>query len=122
VDFSAEALARPRVFSNGDGNIANYLCSGHKMYVVDFENAGYSTLEFELAELMEHVSFLPYRSHYELFSVAETLADSKFLMTCRRLQATWWLQQLQPGGRFHLANPPEWTVIQSTHLAALLME
>ena len=44
------------VFTNGDGNLANYLCDGSDVRVVDFEYAGRSDLTTELAEITEHVS------------------------------------------------------------------
>lgn len=44
------------VFTNGDGNLANYLWDGLDVRVVDFEYAGRSDLTTELAEITEHVS------------------------------------------------------------------
>ncbi len=44
------------VFTNGDGNLSNYLWDGSDIRVVDFEYAGRSELATELAEITEHVS------------------------------------------------------------------
>jgi hypothetical protein len=49
------ASTRP-VFTNGDGNLANYVWDGTLVRVVDFEYAGRSELSQELVEITEHVS------------------------------------------------------------------
>jgi hypothetical protein len=45
-----------RVVGHGDSNLANYLWDGQRVAIVDFEDGGWSTIEYELASLIEHRS------------------------------------------------------------------
>jgi len=45
-----------RVFSRGDSNLLNWLRAGTSSACVDFEFAGYSTVTFDAADLIEHIS------------------------------------------------------------------
>jgi hypothetical protein len=49
-------LSGRRVVGHGDANLANYLWDGQRVRVVDFEDGGWSTLDYELASLVEHRS------------------------------------------------------------------
>ncbi|GAB7101898.1 hypothetical protein JCM4814A_02120 [Streptomyces phaeofaciens JCM 4814] len=44
------------VFSRGDSNLLNWLRDGHSSPVVDFEYSGHSTVHFDAADLIEHIS------------------------------------------------------------------
>lgn len=44
------------VLGHIDPNLANYLWDGHRVRIVDFEDAGRSDPEFELADLVEHIA------------------------------------------------------------------
>jgi len=45
-----------RVFSRGDSNLLNWLRAGTSSACVDFEFSGYSTVTFDAADLIEHIS------------------------------------------------------------------
>jgi hypothetical protein len=49
-------LVGRRVVGHGDANLANYLWDGQRIRIIDFEDGGWSSLEYELASLIEHRS------------------------------------------------------------------
>lgn len=55
VSVLAGPLAE-RVFSQGDGNLGNFVWDGARCHVVDFEDSGISDPAYEVADLVEHVS------------------------------------------------------------------
>lgn len=48
--------AAPTVFSRGDANLLNWLRDGDSSTCVDFEYSGHSTVFFDAADLIEHIS------------------------------------------------------------------
>lgn len=48
--------AAPTVFSRGDANLLNWLRDGDDTPCVDFEYSGHSTVFFDAADLIEHIS------------------------------------------------------------------
>lgn len=113
----------PWVFGPGDGNLANYLWSGSKVQVVDFEESGRSDRAFELAEITEHVSswvehpldVSAFLGHFDL-----TAAESTRLRGCRRLLALVWLFLLAFDDKDSPRNPPGTAGRQADRLLALL--
>ncbi|WP_309650549.1 aminoglycoside phosphotransferase family protein [Nocardioides sp.] len=108
----AGALAQgpvDRVFTHGDGNIANLLWDGATCRVVDFEDAGVSDPAYEVADLLEHVSVW-LRGIVRPEDLLERLglsdAQSRRVLSARRLFATFWLLMLLPGGPADARNPP----------------
>ncbi|WP_341928124.1 aminoglycoside phosphotransferase family protein [Nocardioides psychrotolerans] len=108
----ADALARgpvDRVFTHGDGNIANLLWDGDTCRVVDFEDAGVSDPAYEVADLLEHVS-VGLRGIVRPEDLLERLglsdAQHRRVLSARRLFATFWLLMLLPGNRADARNPP----------------
>jgi Phosphotransferase enzyme family len=58
LDQSAEPAGQPApVFGQSDGNLDNFLWDGEVVRIVDFEDSGRSDRAFELAALVEHISF-----------------------------------------------------------------
>lgn len=86
-----------------DPNLANYLWDGHRIRIVDFEDAGRSDPEFELADLVEHLAAR--RTDWTGF-LAMFDHDSDRLLDARRLFAIFWLDMLHPGGPAERRNPP----------------
>ena len=120
LDFGSEWLSQlilpdtgepepSAVFGHSDGNLANFLWDGSKVYLVDFELSGRSDRSFELAELVEHISMWVDRD-----------VDTAFLLSCfeladhenarlgefRILFAFTWLLMLLPGRSASVRNPP----------------
>lgn len=112
-----------RVFSNGDGNLANFLWDGTRCHVVDFEDAGVSDPAYEAADLLEHVSV---RLHglLEAGDLVEALGLSRSqqarLHGFRRLMAVYWLLMLLPGSPAHHRNPPGSLDRQAAHVSQML--
>lgn len=112
-----------RVFTHGDGNIANLVWSGVRCHVVDFEDAGVSDPAYEVADLLEHVSVW-LRGIVRPEDLVERLGLNEQQRTrvlqARRLFATFWLLMLLPGGRGEARNPPGTLERQAARLLDLL--
>jgi thiamine kinase-like enzyme len=111
------------VLGQGDSNLANFLWDGHRVRLVDFEDAGPSDRAFELAVLVEHISAwsgarLDADTFLALFGL--TAAESARLLHYRRLAALFWLMILRPGGQASRRNPPGTLERQAARLLALL--
>jgi aminoglycoside phosphotransferase (APT) family kinase protein len=91
------------VLGHTDPNLANYLWDGHRIRIVDFEDAGRSDPEFELADLVEHLAARP--TDWTRFLATFEL-DPDRLLDARRLFAIFWLHMLRPGGPAERRNPP----------------
>ncbi|WP_433050853.1 hypothetical protein [Dactylosporangium sp. CS-033363] len=109
--------ARTTVLGHGDPNLANYLWDGQRIRIVDFEDAGRSDPEFEMADLVEHVGargadWAGFLARFDL--------DGDRLLDARRLFATFWLHLLRPGGPAERRNPPGSLDRQAERLLDLL--
>ncbi|MEV6522627.1 phosphotransferase [Longispora sp. NPDC051575] len=91
------------VLGGADPNLANYLWDGERVRIVDFEDAGRSDPEIELADLVEH---LEARATDWSGFLAGFDPDPDRLLAGRRLFAAFWLHLLLPGGRAAARNPP----------------
>ncbi|GAA2376869.1 phosphotransferase [Dactylosporangium salmoneum] len=105
------------VLGHTDPNLANYLWDGQRIRIVDFEDAGRSDREFELADLVEHLSAR--RADWTGFLTMFDL-DGDRLLDARRLYATFWLHMLRPGGPAEHRNPPGTLDQQAERLLNLL--
>ncbi|WP_433616020.1 phosphotransferase [Dactylosporangium sp. CA-139114] len=105
------------VLGHADPNLANYLWDGQRIRIVDFEDAGRSDPEFELADLVEHLSAR--RADWTGFLAMFDL-DGDRLRDARRLYAIFWLHMLRPGGRAERRNPPGSLDRQAERLLNLL--
>ena len=95
--------AASTVLGHTDPNLANYLWDGHRIRIVDFEDAGRSDPEFELADLVEHLA----SRHTDWTAFLATFdLDPDRLLDARRLFAIFWLHMLRPGGPAEHRNPP----------------
>jgi hypothetical protein len=88
---------RPRltVLGHRDPNLANYLWDGHRVRIVDFEDAAISDPATEVALLAEHVSTREVDSG-EL--CGRFRVDGRRLLAARRLWAMYWLSLLLARG------------------------
>lgn len=110
---SAEAVTlvsspRERVFTQGDGNLANFIWDGQRCRIVDFEDSGVSEPAYEVADLVEHVSvWLPglIDVHALLNQLDFAPGQRQRLGGCRVLMAAYWLLMLLPGNPAHSRNP-----------------
>ncbi|MBR7837257.1 aminoglycoside phosphotransferase family protein [Actinospica durhamensis] len=112
----------PTVFGQVDGNLANFLWDGKKIYVGDFEDSGRSDPMFELATLVEHISVVHAAAldAERLFAhLSMTSAECERLRVFRRAFAVYWLLRLLPSGPSHRRNPPGTLEAQAAHLLAL---
>jgi aminoglycoside phosphotransferase (APT) family kinase protein len=94
-----ELLRQPpgtKVLGHRDPNLDNYLWDGHRIRIVDFEDAAVSDPATELAILMEHLSWRDIDC--ERLPVLLAVDDGR-LLAARRLWAMFWLRLLLPGGR-----------------------
>ncbi|MER7275394.1 phosphotransferase [Dactylosporangium sp. NPDC000244] len=91
------------VLGHADPNLANYLWDGRRIRIVDFEDAGRSDREFELADLVEHLS-ARHADWTEFLTMFDL--DGDRLLNARRLYAIFWLHTLRPGGPAEHRNPP----------------
>jgi hypothetical protein len=73
--FPGSVYARPppTVLGHAHPNLANYLWDEHRIRIVDFEDAGRSDSEFELADLVEHLAarftdWTPFLTIFDLIS------------------------------------------------------
>ncbi|MFZ0046999.1 MAG: aminoglycoside phosphotransferase family protein [Streptosporangiaceae bacterium] len=115
--------ALPRVFGQGDANLANFLWDGELVRIVDFEDSGISDRAFELAIFVEHLSAwsdagLAGQRFIGAFEL--TIAERSRLADWRRLAALYWLLRLRPGGDAEERNPPGTRRRQAERLLALL--
>jgi len=90
------------VLGQGDPNLANFLCDGADICIVDFEDSGASSRAFELAILVEHVSAwsesgLDAEAFVALFDL--TAGEAAALHAFRRLAALFWLVKLSAGNK-----------------------
>jgi hypothetical protein len=90
------------VLGQGDPNLANFLCDGAEVRIVDFEDSGASSRAFELAILVEHVSAwsesgVDAEAFAALFDL--TAAEIATLHAFRRLAALFWLLKLHAGNQ-----------------------
>jgi aminoglycoside phosphotransferase (APT) family kinase protein len=117
-----ELLRRPPatvVLGHRDPNLGNYLWDGHRIRIVDFEDAAVSDPAMELAILLEHMSWRaidcePLR--------ALPAVDVRRLVAARRLWAMFWLRLLLPGGRSAGRNPPGTADHQARRLLELIRQ
>jgi hypothetical protein len=88
---------RPRatVLGHRDPNLANYLWDGHRVRIVDFEDAAHSDPATEVALLAEHLST---REMDADRLCARFDVDGMRLMAARRLWAMYWLRRLLSRG------------------------
>jgi Phosphotransferase enzyme family len=96
------AIADP-VVGHGDPNLSNYLWDGARVRIVDFEDAGRSDMELELANLVEHMSSRD--TDWDEF-VNHFPVDGRRFRAARVLWASCWLTMLMPGGPSAHRNPP----------------
>jgi len=120
---SLDAASIPRVFGQGDANLANFLFDGERVRLVDFEDSGISERPFELAVLVEHISAwsdagLAGERFISAFDLS--VAERTRLADWRRLAALYWLLRLRPGGDAEQRNPPGTLRRQAERLLALL--
>lgn len=122
----AATLADPPVdpvFTQADGNLANFLWDGATCRVVDCEDSGRSDRAVEVADLLEHVS-ASLTGLVDPEALADALALSTDqrarLLTARRLFATFWLLMLLPGNPAHPRNPAGSLDRQAARLTGLL--
>ncbi|WP_250035012.1 phosphotransferase [Paractinoplanes maris] len=115
-----EVLRRPpavTVLGHRDPNLDNYLWDGHRVRIVDFEDATTSDPATELAILMEHRSW----REVDTGPLRALLAvDEQRLAAARRLWAMFWLWLLRPGGRSAARNHPGVGEEQARRLLDLL--
>ncbi|GEP38348.1 hypothetical protein NPS01_20110 [Nocardioides psychrotolerans] len=112
-----------RVFTHGDGNIANLLWDGQRCHVVDFEDAGLSDPAYEVADLLEHVSVWLrgiVRPEDLVARLDLSHAQLRRVLVSRRLFATFWLLMLLPGNPGHDRNPAGSLERQAARLLDLL--
>lgn len=111
------------VFTQADGNLANFLWDGATCRVVDFEDSGRSDRALEVADLLEHVSASLRGLVDEEALVAAlglSVAQRRRLVSGRRLFATFWLLMLLPGNPGHARNPPGSLEHQAARVRTLL--
>lgn len=111
------------MLGQGDSNLANFLWDGGRVRLVDFEDCRPSTRSFELAVLVEHLSFWAdagldaddFLARFDL-----TVAERRELLDYRRVAALSWLLLLRPGSRASRRNPPGTLSRQAGRLQCLL--
>jgi hypothetical protein len=122
VSVVAGPLAE-RVFSQADGNLANFVWDGARVHVVDFEDSGISDPAYEVADLVEHVSaWLPglIREDDLIEALGFCPAQRARLVRFRRIMAVYWLLMLLPGNPGHRRNPPGSAERQAERVLELL--
>ncbi|GIG61437.1 hypothetical protein Lfu02_58090 [Longispora fulva] len=110
---------RTTVLGGADPNLANYLWDGERVRIVDFEDAGRSDPEIELADLVEHLRARA--TDWTAFLAGFDL-DPDRLLAGRRLFAAFWLHLLLPGGRAEARNPPGTLDRQAARVLGLLTD
>jgi hypothetical protein len=108
---------RTRILGHRDPNLTNYLWDGHRVRIVDFEDAAISDPATELAILVEHLST---RRLNPNTLIAHLDVDHQRLRAARRLWAMFWLWLLRPGGPAAHRNPPDTAQAQAQRLLQLL--
>lgn len=105
------------IVGHRDPNLSNYLWDGHRVRIVDFEDAAVSDPATELAILVEHLSM----RHLDTNAVIAQLdVEHQRLQAARRLWAMFWLRLLLPGGPSAHRNPPGTARAQALRLLRLL--
>jgi len=120
---SSSSPAVPPVFGHADGNLANFLCAGDRVRIVDFEDSGRSDRAYELADVTEHVaSWVDTDFDVSLFLSHFSLgpAEQRRLIECRRLIALLWLLALAAEDPEHPRNPPGTAARQAERVLSLL--
>jgi aminoglycoside phosphotransferase len=110
----ADLSGRP-VIGHGDANLANYLWDGVSIRLVDFEDAGVSSVEYELGVLAEHLSGrgTDWDSFLRRFDT-----DEARLRSARLTSATHWLLLLLNGPATR-CNPAGTLDEQARHILSL---
>jgi len=114
---------RELVLGQADPNLANFLYADGRVRLVDFEDCRPSSRSFELAALVEHLSFWAvagldaddFLARFDL-----TAAERRRLPDYRRVAALYWLYLLRPGSRASGRNPPGTLTRQAGRLRHLL--
>jgi Ser/Thr protein kinase RdoA (MazF antagonist) len=91
-----------QVLGHRDPNLDNYLWDGHRVRIVDLEDAAVSDPAMELAILLEHLSWRDIDCEHLR---ARLTVDDRRLLAARRLWAMFWLGLLLPGGKSAERNP-----------------
>jgi aminoglycoside phosphotransferase (APT) family kinase protein len=99
----------PRVFAQGDPNLANHLWDGRSVHLVDFEASGRGDRATELADFVEHVTVWAHAgidadAFLDRFDLSR--GERQQVTQLRRLFAAFWIMRLLPGGSAYLRNPP----------------
>jgi len=98
LDQAAAPAGRPApVFGQSDGNLNNFLWDGEHVRIVDFEDSGRSDRAFELAVLVEHISFwheAGIDAGLLLDRFALTAGQSARVLFFRQAWAIYWLHVL----------------------------
>ncbi|WP_020518715.1 phosphotransferase [Catelliglobosispora koreensis] len=106
VEFLKHAVAPvpgTPVVGHSDPNLANYLWDGQTVRIVDFEDAGRSDVELELATMVQHLSGRG--NDWEPFIARFDLRPEPFLFG-RKVMAGLWIYFLLPGNGASKRNPP----------------
>jgi prepilin-type processing-associated H-X9-DG protein len=114
---------RELVLGQADANLANFLYADGRVRLVDFEDCRPSSRPFELAILVEHLSFWAeagldadgFLARFDL-----TAAERHWLLDYRPVAALYWLYLLRPGSRASGRNPPGTLSRQAGRLRRLL--
>jgi hypothetical protein len=112
-----------RIFALADGNLGNVLWDGSRCYLVDFEDAGWSDVAYEVADLVEHVSvWLDGSMTAEALTpyLMLTADETRRLVPCRRLFAVFWLLMLLPGNPAHARTSAGTGERQAARVVALM--
>lgn len=125
--FVASTLGGPRetlpVMGIADLNPANVLWDGTVCRLVDFEDGGRTSRDFDLADHVEHIAARPHRVYdANLLSraIGLTEAEHQRFYTYRKLWALFWLHALLPGNSAYLRNPHGATESQAHYALGLL--
>lgn len=125
--FVASTLGGPRetlpVMGIADLNPANVLWDGTVCRLVDFEDGGRTSREFDLADHVEHIAARPHRiydANLLTQAVGLTEADRQRFEAYRKLWALFWLHALLPGNSAYLRNPHGTTESQAHYVLGLL--
>jgi aminoglycoside phosphotransferase (APT) family kinase protein len=120
VTFLGSAVPPPPgepVLGHSDPNLANYLWDGERVRIVDFEDAGLSEMEYELATIAEHLSARD-STDWDAF-LARFDPEPQALLFGRRLMAALWAYFLLPGNGAERRNPPGTREWQATRTLTL---
>lgn len=114
---------RDLVLGQADASLENFLYADGRVRIVDFEDCRPSDRPFELAVLVENLSFWAdagldaddFLARFDL-----TAAERRRLPDYRRVAALYWLYLLRPGSRSSRRNPPGTLERQASRLRRLL--